>query len=204
MPTNIIIYDNHPIILFGLKQLLSNMDYSIICCTSDAREFIYNLERHIPDAIILDPINLPEESFQKLCRIKRRHPNIRIFVLAGGDSAYHLVRGHRLDIQGYLTKSDELDSIVILLERMKHNKPVIIQSRLDIGTTHLDLQLIHTFTRRELQILRELASGKSNKTIAEEMLLSSKTISTYKRSIMKKLNTLKIRDVVDFARRNGF
>ena len=65
-------------------------------------------------------------------------------------------------------------------------------------------RLILTFTNRELQILRELASGKTNKTIASELLLSSKTISTYKRSIMTKLKTDKIRDVVDFARRNGF
>ncbi|QEW32563.1 DNA-binding response regulator [Erwinia billingiae] len=204
MPSNVIIYDNHPIILYGLKQMLANMDYTLICCTSEPGEFIYQVESHIPEVIILDPVNLPEESFQKLCRIKRLNPRIKIFVLAASDSAWHLIRGHRLEIQGYLTKSDELERIVILLERMKGDKPVFVRSPLQAGSTDQDLQLILSFTNRELQILRELASGKSNKVIATELLLSSKTISTYKRSIMTKLRTDKIRDVVDFARRNGF
>ncbi|GAB3401657.1 fimbria biosynthesis transcriptional regulator FimZ [Erwinia aphidicola] len=204
MSTNVIIYDSHPIIIYGLKHLLANMDYTITCSTSEPSEFIYQVESHIPDVIIFDPVNLPEEHFNKLCRIKRLNPHIKVFVLAGGDSAYHLIRGHRLEIQGYLTKSDELERIVILLERMKSDRHIFVHSPLQIGSTNKDLQLILTFTNRELQILRELASGKTNKTIASELLLSSKTISTYKRSIMTKLKTDKIRDVVDFARRSGF
>jgi len=55
-----------------------------------------------------------------------------------------------------------------------------------------------------MQVLREIGAGKTNKTIAGEMKLSNKTISTYKRNIMKKLNTRDVRDVVDFARHHGF
>lgn len=204
MSTQVVIYDNHPIILYGLTHLLSNMDYTIICSTTDASNFIYQVESNLPDVVILDPMNLPEGYFEKLCRIKRVHSKIRLFVLASSDSVYHLIRGHRLDIQGYLSKSDEVDLLIMLLEKMKSDKLLLISAPGNIATSASDAELLLKLTNRELQILRELAAGKTNKMIAEELLLSSKTISTYKRSIMHKLHTQKIRDVIDFARRNGF
>lgn len=66
------------------------------------------------------------------------------------------------------------------------------------------LLCLKKLTDREMQVLREIGAGKTNKTIAGEMKLSNKTISTYKRNIMKKLNTRDVRDVVDFARHHGF
>ncbi|WP_336803654.1 response regulator transcription factor [Erwinia aphidicola] len=205
MSTNVVIYDNHPIILEGLKHLMANRDYAVTCSTSDASEFIYQVEMSRPEVVILDPLYLPEEYFDKLCRIKRLNSQMKIFVLAGADSVFHLIRGHRLEIQGYLSKSDELDMVDYLLSRLTSNRIIItytMQQR--IISKDNDYRIMQSLTNLELQILRELGAGKSNKVIADELLLSSKTISTYKRSIMHKLKTQKLCDVVDFARRNGF
>lgn len=205
MPTNVVIYDNHPIMLEGLKHLMANRDYAIICSTSDASEFIYQVEKGLPEVVILDPLNLPEEYFEKLCRLKRLHQQIKIFVLAGAESVYHLIRGHRLEVQGYLSKTDDLDMVDYFLSKLTSGRAIFTYAmQQKINNKDKDYQLILSFTNRELQILRELASGKSNKIIASELLLSNKTISTYKRSIMNKLKTQKVRDVIDFARRNGF
>jgi DNA-binding NarL/FixJ family response regulator len=205
MSTNVVIYDNHPIILEGLKHLMAHRNYAVTCSTSDASEFIYQVETGHPGIVILDPLHLPEEYFEKLCRLKRLNKKIRIFVLAGADSVYHLIRGHRLEIQGYLSKTDDLEMLDYMLDRLASGRHVFthaMQQR--VINKDRDFQLMLSFTNRELQILRELGAGKSNKIIAGELLLSSKTISTYKRSIMNKLQTQKVRDVIDFARRNGF
>jgi len=80
MSTNVVIYDNHPIILEGLKHLMANRDYAVTCSTSDASEFIYQVEMSRPEVVILDPLYLPEEYFDKLCRIKRLNSQMKIFV----------------------------------------------------------------------------------------------------------------------------
>ena len=65
-----------------------------------------------------------------------------------------------------------------------------------------DEQLLKRLSRRELRVLLGLAQGKSNMLIAREMLLSNKTISTYKTRVMQKLNNATLLEMVEFARRN--
>lgn len=65
-----------------------------------------------------------------------------------------------------------------------------------------DLELIQSLSDRELTILQQLSNGMSNKEIGEAMLLSSKTISTYKTRLIEKLNVKSVVYLADFAKRN--
>ena len=65
-----------------------------------------------------------------------------------------------------------------------------------------DIELIQHLSARELYILQQLARGLSNKKIAEDMILSSKTISTYKARLIEKLNIKSVVYLADFAKRN--
>ena len=65
-----------------------------------------------------------------------------------------------------------------------------------------DIELIQNLSTRELYILQQLARGLSNKKIAEDMILSSKTISTYKARLIEKLNIKSVVYLADFAKRN--
>ena len=73
--------------------------------------------------------------------------------------------------------------------------------RSDVETT--DLELIQTLSDRELTILQQLAMGLSNKEIGDSMLLSNKTISTYKTRLIEKLNVKSVVYLADFAKRNN-
>ncbi len=81
--------------------------------------------------------------------------------------------------------------------------PNIKTSSQSDGVTLSEPDLLDTLSSREIIVLQQLANGFSNREIAERMLLSEKTISTYKQRIMKKTNTHNLIDVVDVARRNG-
>lgn len=205
MSTKVAIYDNHPIMLEGLTHLMANRNYVITCSTCNAIEFIQQVETVLPTAVILDPLHLPEEQFKQLCRIKQCNKKIKIFILAGADSVFHLIRGHRLEVQGYLSKTEGMEMLDYFLGKLTSGRAVFTHAmQQKILHQDRDFQLMQSLTNRELQILRELGAGKSNKVIASELLLSNKTISTYKRSIMNKIQTRTVRDVIDFARRNGF
>ena len=65
-----------------------------------------------------------------------------------------------------------------------------------------DMELIQSLSDRELTILQQLSNGMSNKEIGEAMLLSSKTISTYKTRLIEKLNVKSVVYLADFAKRN--
>ena len=78
-----------------------------------------------------------------------------------------------------------------------------ISSVRNSDATLTDIELIESLSARELTILQQLARGISNKQIALEMTLSSKTISTYKARLIEKLNMKSVVYLAEFAKRNG-
>jgi len=107
---------------------------------------------------------------------------------------------------GYISKLNDLSELVKAIKAVMGGYtffPNLASSsvrRSDAETT--DLELIQKLSDRELMILQQLSQGLSNKEIADTMLLSNKTVSTYKTRLIEKLNVKSVVYLADFAKRN--
>ncbi|WP_312664261.1 response regulator transcription factor [Pantoea sp. CTOTU49201] len=204
MLKRVIIFDRHPIMVEGLSQLMSARGYVIACATSDATQLIHALLLDKPTLLIMDMAGLSEYHLKKLHAARQCCGPLQLLIYASTDSCWHEIKRLKWQVQGYLSKGFDAEMFNYAVSEIEKGETVMLRSA-DITPHHTqDQALIASLTNREMQILRELGAGKSNKIIANELHLSNKTVSTYKRSIMQKMHTVKVSDVVDFAQRAGF
>lgn len=199
-----IIFDRHPLMVEGLSQLMSERGYVIACATSDAAQLIRALLLDKPTLLIMDLAGLSEHHLKKLHAARQCCGPFQLLIYASTDSCWHEMKRLKWQVQGYLSKDFGAEMFNFVVNGMEKGETAMIRSADITPRNPQDSALIAALTNREMQILRELGAGKSNKIIASELHLSSKTVSTYKRSIMQKMHTLKLSDVVDFAQRAGF
>lgn len=207
MTKKIVIYDDNPVLIAGLRHLLSQQEFEVVGGTTDPSEFIRAIILLSPDFVIIDPLLMKEEYLTKICNIKSVLTDLKIVIFAGSESVYHILRGHRLVWMAYLSKSQPLEALINVLRKPPKNRSLLIDiqhSAALYGVSSSASSCLRSLTGREMQVLREIGAGKTNKTIADELCLSNKTISTYKRSIMDKFKTDDVREIVDIARRHGF
>lgn len=207
MTKRIVIYDNNPLIVSGLSYFLSQQSFSVVGSTANPDELLRHIILLKPNFIIMDPFLMKDEYIFRLCELKRIFRELNIVIYAGSESVYHILRGYRLNWMAYVSKSQPLESLYTILRQPEQTRPLLIDlQQLSPHNSHSAqaLSLLRSLTGREMQVLREIGAGKTNKVIADEMCLSNKTISTYKRNIMDKFRTTDVREIVDIARRHGF
>lgn len=201
----VFIFDNNPLVLDGLSYYLKKQGFRLSGSTSNPDEMFLSIILDEPDFIIVDPLMLNEKNLRRLSEVKKIFSALKIVIFAGSDSVLHMLRSYRINWMAYLSKEQPLEKLVQVLIRQPKNNGVVIAPTQKCCANMIDtFNVMHNFTGREMQVLREIGAGKTNKIIANEMHLSNKTISTYKRNIMAKLNTRDVRDVIDFARQHGF
>ncbi|MBZ6392511.1 MAG: response regulator transcription factor [Pantoea dispersa] len=201
----IFIFDNNPLVITGLVYYLKKQGFTLSGSTSNPDEMFRCLIIDQPDIIIVDPLLLSEENLKRLSEVKKIFRALKIIIFAGSDSVLHMLRSYRLNWMAYVSKEQPLEKLIqVLVKQPQKNYVVIATTQKYCANMSGTFNVIRNFTGREMQVLREIGAGKTNKVIADEMHLSNKTISTYKRSIMAKLNTRDVRDVIDFARQHGF
>lgn len=206
MKEKIVIYDNNPVVLTGLQRVLTQQGYEVLDCKDDPNCLFKMVDLIKPDFIIIDPVLMAEQHTLRLSQMTHFHHKMKVIVFASSESVFYILRSQQIRWDVYISKSHSVDTLIRALQfnDENHHEPVRLPLPNDESVINRDIERLNHLTARELQVLKEIGAGKSNKTIAEELQLSNKTISTYKRSIMEKFNTCDMREVVDFARRHGF
>lgn len=204
MRNRVIIYDQHPLMVEGLSHVMTERGYTIARAISDPAQLVNALVLDKPSLLIMDMQGLSDQHLKQL-QLSRKHiAACRWLVFASCDSSWHAIQRLKLDVQGYLNKSCGAEMFDSVLNDVEQGNKVVVRFNDPAAHSHQDSDLIAALTHRERQILHELGAGKTNKTIAGELHLSTKTVSTYKRSIMQKMQTRNVGDVVDLARRVSF
>lgn len=201
----IAIYDTNPLIITGLKLLLTQHHYRVSFSTSRPEVFLKNLILKKTDAVIIDPQFMSEEHLNEINAIKMQLPDLKIVIYAGSESVYHFMTSYGMDYIAYLSKTECISKLIMLIENWTNERVIPCGSFNDEEVCNeKQNHMIQHLTPREMEVLRKIGAGKKNFQIAREMQLSEKTISSHKRKIMKKVNTPQTRLLIDFARNNGF
>lgn len=189
----ILIVDDHVMFREGLKQILAkHSDMRVIDEAGSGQEAMEKVLRHKLDVILLD-ISLPGRNGPELLsEIKKLRPEVSVLVLSMHPEDQYAIRMMKAGALGYLTKESAPEQLISAIRKVSTGSRYISSKlaeemavALDSNTPKLPHQML---SNREFAVMRMLASGKSLKEIADELIISEKTVTTYRARILEKMH----------------
>lgn len=179
----IIIADDHMMIREGLKQLLElDGTMKVIAEANDGEECLNLLNKKIhPDILLLD-INMPKKNgIEVLEYIKQNKIPVKVLILTVHNEVEYLLKAVDIGIDGYLLKDssyDELkEAIDVIISGNTYIQPSLLPALNESMEDYaLDKEKIECLTKRELDVLRLISEGCSNKKISDELTISERTV----------------------------
>ena len=203
----IVIVDDHVLFREGLAAIIrSESDFKIVGQAGTVQEAIELVGALKPDLVLMD-FGLPDGTGADATReILQEHPECKVVFLTMSEENEDLFAAIRSGARGYLLKNMRPAKLISTLRSVQQGESALSRSM----TLHLMEELARTkeppridgptLTRRELEVLRELASGLSNLEIAERLFISENTVKYHVHSILEKLNLSDRRDAAIYAR----
>lgn len=203
-PASVIIIDEHPIVRMSIEVLLQkNKNIEIKLKSGDSHEALDYIRNHPIDLVILD-IELPgTDGFSLLKRIKNLNSDIKILFLSSKSESFYAGRAMRAGANGFVSKRKDLGDIYNAVEMLLSGYSFFPYETLNFINhqgSHRGAINDMPLSNREVTVLRFLANGLSNKEIAQQLLLSNKTISAHKSNIYSKLGVQTIVELIDYAK----
>jgi len=214
-PYRVLIADDHAIVRRGLRAALSGHPGIKVCFeAANGREAVEFVRKGKPDLVVLD-LTMPEMDGLEAARaILKEFPETVILVLTMHFSKEIAREVLRCGAKGFILKSDADTDLAAAIDQLRRGLPVITEklttalvesfvSSESPSDTHSGAQPGPHLTRRELEIIRFLASGRSNKEIAINLVVSTRTIESHRHHIMRKMNFGTFSDLIRFAVKQG-
>ena len=189
----ILVADDHAVVRNGLKQIVSDTSDMVIAAeASNGQEALNKALDDDYDVVLLD-ITMPDKSgLDILKEIKNQKPELPILILSIHPEEQYAVRALKAGAAGYLTKESASEELIRAMRRVsgggKYVTSSLAEKLASVLKTSAEEPLHQALSDREYQILCMIASGKRVKQIANELFLSTKTISTYRSRILRKMN----------------
>jgi DNA-binding NarL/FixJ family response regulator len=210
-PIRIILADDHAIVRDGIKALLeTENDIQVVGEASNGIEALKLAKELAPDIVVMD-IRMPEmNGIEATQLLPRQDPQVKSLILSMHDMEEYVLRSIDSGAYGYLLKDTTKEEFIKALHTIyKGDKyfsssisNVLVNSYINKKSGPADASGESQFelTRRELQILRYVVGGLSNKEIAEKLEKSVRTVETHRFNIMKKLNAKNIAELIRIAK----
>jgi len=210
-PLRILLADDHVTVRHGLKLLIeAQPDMKVISEASDGKVAMQNTLALKPDVVVMD-ISMPGINGLAATRaLKQKHPNVIIVTLTRhGDDAY-VQELLRAGVDGYVLKQSAPNQLIQAIRAAASGGQYIdstltarMTARL-LGRADKAAKPVGELTERESGVLRLIASGYSNKEIANQLSLSVKTVEAHKANAMRKLGLRGRIDIVKYAVLQGW
>ncbi|MFN4361378.1 MAG: response regulator [Hylemonella sp.] len=204
----VILCDDHAVVRRGIRDTLSEaVDIKVVGEAGSYAE-VRELLRATPcDVLVLD-LNLPGRGgLEVLASLKETETPIRVLVVSMFPEDQYAIRCLRAGAQGYLNKAGNpaelIEAVRTIAQGRKYVTPSVAQMLVDNLATPTSEALHDSLSERELQTLLKIASGKRLSDIAEELMLSPKTVSVYRSRVLEKLKLSNNAELTVYAIRNG-
>lgn len=204
--SRVLVVDDHPFIRSTVCMLLRQERLEVVGQADNGIDALRLMRQDPVDLVILD-ITMPGlDGLEVIARMRSLEHPAKSLILTSQLAETYSLRCMQAGAAGYVSKTDDLGelnkAVRAVLSGYTYFPQVALSSvhRQDLKAS--EAQCIASLTDRELMVLQHLARGLSNKAIGDAMLLSNKTISTYKSRLLEKLRVRSLIDLADFARRN--
>ncbi|HTS10602.1 MAG TPA: response regulator transcription factor [Candidatus Limnocylindrales bacterium] len=214
-PYRVLIADDHTVARLGIRMLVQKQPGLEVCSeASTGMEAVECTKKEKPDLVILD-LTMPEMNGLEATRVIREEvPETQVLILSMHFSEELAREAFRAGALGYMLKSDAESELLSAIDHVRHNEPFF--------TSQLAASMMETFvdrdrpdahcdlndpclrlTSREVEVVRALAEGNSNKQVAAALGVSVRTIESHRNHIMHKMNFASFSDLVRFAIRTN-
>ncbi|MBC2607085.1 response regulator [Pelagicoccus albus] len=197
----ILVADDHYIVRTGLVSLIGTAgDMLVVCQANSGKSAIEQSRAHQPDIALLD-LRMPEGGGAPTIKaIKSEFPDCGIIVFSAFNGDEDIFRAFDAGANGYILKSSIGDDLLDAIREVYAGRkwiPRDVSSRLAIRKTH------ETLTPREIEVLSEIAHGKSNKEIASQLQISDYTVKDHIKNILGKMQVAARTEAVTVAIQRG-
>jgi DNA-binding NarL/FixJ family response regulator len=161
-----------------------------------------------PDLILMDLIMPEMDGIQATRMIKSEMPGIKIMMLTSFSDQEHVIPAVEAGASGYQLKDIQPDELVSSIKRIMNGEDQLHPKATSLVMKHLssnnrqERKPLDDLTKRELEVLKEIASGKSNKEIASSLFITEKTVKTHVSNVLAKLGLADRTQAALYAVRN--
>ena len=200
--TRILVVDDHPVLREGLGLIIeSQPDLEVVAEAGTGKQALSLFEQHLPDITLMD-LRMPDmDGIEAMTEIIRHFPEARIIVLTTYLGDVQALRALQAGASGYLLKGtlrrDLLDTIRAVRSGQRH-----VQS--DVASELAQHAADQRLTERELEVLKLIAKGCSNKLVADRLEITEDTVKGHVRNILEKLKASDRTHAVTIALHRGY
>lgn len=206
MKLKTLLVDDHPVVRFAVRMLLERANIEVVGEAENGEDAINLIQQSQPHIVLLD-MGLPKmDGFQVIMTLRAQMPAVKILILTSQATPFFALRCQQAGANGFIAKTEDLNGLVEAVHVVGRGynhfpQAEYLEKTNDILSVN-DKDALLQLSDRELSVLVNLAKGLSNKDISRKLILSEKTISTYKHRLKTKLRARTIIDLIDIARRN--
>lgn len=214
MSLRILIIDDHPLILDGLKQLIAqNGNFEVVDTILSWSDLLTALNESY-DILILDLNIQGRSSLKRISEITSKQPSLKILIYTSYNEVSLVRKAFEHDVKGYILKDTSQEELIEALKTIVSGKTYIgkkvaIPKR---GLEHLEIaddfqdDFIKkaSLTKREQEIMHAIIEGLENQAIADKLFISIHTVQTHRKRIFKKLGVHKAAELVKLAMKKDF
>lgn len=205
----VLLADDHSIVRAGLRRIVEDSgDMEVIAEAADGNEAVEKTTAVRPDVAVVD-ISMPGiDGLEVVSRLQDQLPDLPVIILTMHEEEQYVVRSISAGAKGYITKRSAPENLVAAIRRVHSGGRYLSNEAAELlalrvarggeGSSPID-----SLSNREIQVLRRLAMGQTNREIAEIYDISVKTVDTYRFRLLKKLNLRNNAEVSRFAIQNG-
>lgn len=202
----VVLADDHSVVRRGIKLLLEDSGLISVVGEADNGDQAIDLVKELKPDVLVTDIAMPGMSGIDLIQvIKKDCPDTHILVLSTHNDEEYILVSFEAGALGYLPKNAKAEQLVSAVEKIAEGELFYTPAVVDILGASLirkrspGKSLKSWLTKREKEILRELVEGSTNKEIAAKLFLSTRTVDSHRRNIMKKLKVTNSAQLVKLA-----
>jgi DNA-binding NarL/FixJ family response regulator len=204
----VLLADDHSIVREGLRRIVEESgDIEVVAEAADGRAAVLAVRREEPDVAVID-ISMPVlDGLEVITQLKAEFPNIPILVLTMHEEHQYVIRAIETGAMGYITKQSAPEQLVNAIRKVHSGARFLTDDAaealaLRVAKGNQIQSPLESLSTRELQVLRRLALGNTNREIAAAFHISIKTVDTYRSRLLKKLDLRNNADLSRFAIQN--
>jgi NarL family two-component system response regulator LiaR len=191
-PIRVLIVDDHPVVRQGLLGFLETYaDITVIAEADNGAQAVALAQEHVPDVILMDLLMPEMDGVEAIEQIMTSSPITRIIVLTSYTEDKYLLPAMRAGAVGYQLKDADPEDLVSAIRAASRGQTTLhpgVAARLVQGADQPGEDSLTDLSKRELDVLRLVARGMSNKEIAKELVISEGTVKSHVSNILSKLH----------------
>jgi DNA-binding NarL/FixJ family response regulator len=211
-PIRVVLADDHAVVRKGIREFLEEEgDIVVVAEAADGDQAVALVAEHQPDVVVLD-IQMPGVSgIEAGRRIQADHPKVRVLILTAYDDEPYIFALLKAGANGYILKNADSAQLIQAVRAVHRGETALDPAVMQKAVQHLSTGrpdgaqgAVEALTDREIEILRLVAKGLTNKAIGQALGISDRTVQGHLANIYGKLNVSSRTEAVTVALKQGW